>query len=186
EQELPIPAAERGNGPPRAAGPVAGPPYRPTLGDGGRQPLHQSGRAGPGGCHGPEGDPLGGKPGIDSRGGAEGLRHEDEDLGPPGRRDPAAGSAFSVRTARAGASRRGRPRDRGFEVVPGGEAVPMIEVRGVTKRFGSKCAVDRLDLEVRAGELFAFLGPNGAGKTTTIKMICGLLSPSAGTVPSGS
>ena len=53
----------------------------------------------------------------------------------------------------------------------------MIELRGVTKRFGAKCAVDRLDLEVRAGELFAFLGPNGAGKTTTIKMICGLLAP---------
>ena len=61
----------------------------------------------------------------------------------------------------------------------------MIEVRGVTKRFGSRCAVDGLDLEVRPGELFAFLGPNGAGKTTTIKMICGLLSPSSGTVRVG-
>jgi ABC-2 type transport system ATP-binding protein len=61
----------------------------------------------------------------------------------------------------------------------------MIELCGVTKRFGSKCAVDRLDLEVRPGELFAFLGPNGAGKTTTIKMICGLLSPNAGTVRVG-
>ncbi|MHB1557860.1 MAG: ABC transporter ATP-binding protein [Isosphaeraceae bacterium] len=61
----------------------------------------------------------------------------------------------------------------------------MIEVRGVTKRFGSKCAVDRLDLEVRAGELFAFLGPNGAGKTTTIKMICGLLAPTEGIVRIG-
>ncbi len=61
----------------------------------------------------------------------------------------------------------------------------MIEVRGVTKRFGSKCAVDRLDLEVRSGELFAFLGPNGAGKTTTIKMICGLLAPTAGIVRVG-
>jgi ABC-2 type transport system ATP-binding protein len=61
----------------------------------------------------------------------------------------------------------------------------MIELRGVTKRFGSKCAVDGLDLEVRPGELFAFLGPNGAGKTTTIKMICGLLAPNAGTVRIG-
>ncbi len=61
----------------------------------------------------------------------------------------------------------------------------MIEVRGVTKRFGARCAVDRLDLEVRSGELFAFLGPNGAGKTTTIKMICGLLSPSSGVVRIG-
>jgi ABC-2 type transport system ATP-binding protein len=61
----------------------------------------------------------------------------------------------------------------------------MIEVRRVTKRFGAKCAVDKLDLEVRAGELFAFLGPNGAGKTTTIKMICGLLAPSEGIVRVG-
>ena len=58
----------------------------------------------------------------------------------------------------------------------------MIELRGVTKLFGAKRAVDNLDLSVRAGELFAFLGPNGAGKTTTIKMVCGLLSPSSGVV----
>jgi ABC-2 type transport system ATP-binding protein len=61
----------------------------------------------------------------------------------------------------------------------------MIELRGVTKNFGSKRAVDQLDLMVHAGELFAFLGPNGAGKTTTIKMICGLLTPTAGTVRVG-
>lgn len=58
----------------------------------------------------------------------------------------------------------------------------MIELRGVCKSFGSKRAVDNLDLTVQPGELYAFLGPNGAGKTTTIKMICGLLRPSAGTV----
>jgi ABC-2 type transport system ATP-binding protein len=61
----------------------------------------------------------------------------------------------------------------------------MIDLSGVTKTFGVKRAVDRLDLHVRAGELFAFLGPNGAGKTTTIKMVCGLLSPSEGTVRVG-
>ena len=61
----------------------------------------------------------------------------------------------------------------------------MIELRGVTKTFGAKRAVDGLDLEVRAGELFAFLGPNGAGKTTTIKMVCGLLAPTRGTVRVG-
>ena len=61
----------------------------------------------------------------------------------------------------------------------------MIELRGVSKTYGSKRAVDQLDLHVRAGELFAFLGPNGAGKTTTIKMVCGLLRPSAGTVTVG-
>ncbi|WP_337175518.1 ABC transporter ATP-binding protein [Paludisphaera sp.] len=58
----------------------------------------------------------------------------------------------------------------------------MIELRGVGKSFGTKRAVDGLDLTVRPGELFAFLGPNGAGKTTTIKMICGLLRPSEGEV----
>jgi ABC-2 type transport system ATP-binding protein len=62
----------------------------------------------------------------------------------------------------------------------------MIDLSGVSKLFGTKRAVDRLDLHVRAGELFAFLGPNGAGKTTTIKMVCGLLAPSAGTVRVGS
>jgi ABC-2 type transport system ATP-binding protein len=61
----------------------------------------------------------------------------------------------------------------------------VIELRGVTKLFGTKRAVDRLDLTVHAGELYAFLGPNGAGKTTTIKMICGLLAPTAGTVRVG-
>jgi ABC-2 type transport system ATP-binding protein len=61
----------------------------------------------------------------------------------------------------------------------------MIELDGVTKAFGSRRAVDRLDLHVRAGELFAFLGPNGAGKTTTIKMVCGLLRPTSGIVKVG-
>jgi ABC-2 type transport system ATP-binding protein len=61
----------------------------------------------------------------------------------------------------------------------------MIELCGVTKTFGPKKAVDRLDLNVRAGELFAFLGPNGAGKTTTIKMVCGLLAPTSGVVRVG-
>ncbi|HEX4590570.1 MAG TPA: ABC transporter ATP-binding protein [Gemmataceae bacterium] len=61
----------------------------------------------------------------------------------------------------------------------------MIELLDVTKRYGSKLAVDRLSLTVAAGELFAFLGPNGAGKTTTIKMLCGLLFPTSGTVRVG-
>jgi ABC-2 type transport system ATP-binding protein len=58
----------------------------------------------------------------------------------------------------------------------------MIQLQGVTKLFGAKRAVDHLDLSVRPGELFAFLGPNGAGKTTTIKMCCGLLRPTSGTL----
>jgi len=61
----------------------------------------------------------------------------------------------------------------------------MIELLDVTKRYGTKLAVDRLSLTVAAGELFAFLGPNGAGKTTTIKMLCGLLFPTSGAVRVG-
>src|SRR5438093_5064200 len=61
----------------------------------------------------------------------------------------------------------------------------MIELIDVTKRYGTKLAVDRLTLRIAAGELFAFLGPNGAGKTTTIKLLCGLLFPTEGTVRVG-
>lgn len=61
----------------------------------------------------------------------------------------------------------------------------MIELTNVTKRYGPKVAVQNLNLSVPAGELFAFLGPNGAGKTTTIKMLCGLLFPTEGTVTVG-
>ncbi len=56
----------------------------------------------------------------------------------------------------------------------------MFVTEGLTKRYGDLIAVDRLNLQVGAGELFGFLGPNGAGKTTTIKMLVGLLRPSAG------
>jgi len=58
----------------------------------------------------------------------------------------------------------------------------MIELKSLTKKYGDYKAVDDLNLLVRKGEIFGFIGPNGAGKTTTIKMIGGLLAPSAGTV----
>jgi ABC-2 type transport system ATP-binding protein len=61
----------------------------------------------------------------------------------------------------------------------------LIELNEVTKKYGTKTAVDRLSLSIEAGELFAFLGPNGAGKTTTIKLMCGLLFPTSGTVKVG-
>ena len=56
-----------------------------------------------------------------------------------------------------------------------------IDVTGVTKRFGSKTVVNAIDLRVRRGEIYGFLGPNGSGKTTFIRMLCGLLTPDAGT-----
>ena len=56
----------------------------------------------------------------------------------------------------------------------------MIEVDGLTKRFGKFTAVDQVSFQVRKGEIFGFLGPNGAGKTTTIRMLCTLLRPTEG------
>ena len=55
-----------------------------------------------------------------------------------------------------------------------------IQARGLTKRFDGFTAVDSIDFEVRRGEIFGFLGPNGSGKTTTIRMLLGLLHPTAG------
>ena len=56
----------------------------------------------------------------------------------------------------------------------------LIRFEGATKRYGEKTALDRLDLEIPAGALFALVGPNGAGKTTAIGLLTGLLAPSSG------
>ena len=61
----------------------------------------------------------------------------------------------------------------------------MIRTRALIKNYGSLRAVDGLDLEIAQGEFFAFLGPNAAGKTTTIKMLSGLLKPTAGSIEIG-
>src|SRR5215213_6633890 len=55
-----------------------------------------------------------------------------------------------------------------------------IDVAGVTKKFGDKTVVNGIDLQVKRGEIYGFLGPNGSGKTTFIRMLCGLLTPDAG------
>lgn len=58
----------------------------------------------------------------------------------------------------------------------------IIEIRNLTKRFGARIAVNRLDLVVEQGDIFGFVGPNGAGKTTTIRMMASLLKPDSGDI----
>src|SRR5262244_337029 len=62
---------------------------------------------------------------------------------------------------------------------------PMIEVEGLTKRFGAFTAVDHISFTVGKGSIFGFLGPNGSGKTTVIRMLCGILQPTEGTARIG-
>jgi ABC-2 type transport system ATP-binding protein len=65
--------------------------------------------------------------------------------------------------------------------MPAPADAPAIAVNGLTRRFGDFLAVDDVSFDVRPGEIFGFLGANGAGKSTTIRMLCGLLRPTAGT-----
>jgi len=58
---------------------------------------------------------------------------------------------------------------------------PVVRTESLTKRFGDLFAVDRLDIEVREGEVFGFIGPNGAGKTTTLRLLSALIAPTSGT-----
>jgi ABC-2 type transport system ATP-binding protein len=60
------------------------------------------------------------------------------------------------------------------------DADVIIDVRGLSKRYGARTVVDKVDLQVRRGMIYGFLGPNGSGKTTTIRMLCGLLTPDEG------
>ncbi|PKH45232.1 daunorubicin resistance protein DrrA family ABC transporter ATP-binding protein, partial [Dehalococcoides mccartyi] len=59
--------------------------------------------------------------------------------------------------------------------------IPAIETLDLSRSYGQLLAVDKLNLNIRKGELFALLGPNGAGKSTTINMLCCLLKPTSGT-----
>src|SRR6056297_508278 len=58
----------------------------------------------------------------------------------------------------------------------------MIDIKGLTKKYGDLLAVDTLDLRINKGEVFGFLGPNGAGKTTTINSILGMIKPTDGDI----
>jgi ABC-2 type transport system ATP-binding protein len=99
------------------------------------------------------------------------IRRKGADRGVRARREPTAPSAPIPPTAPTAP----RPPTSGE-----GRATAPIRTLGLTKEYGDLVAVDSLDLEVRAGEIFGLLGQNGAGKTTTILMLLGLTEPSAG------
>jgi ABC-2 type transport system ATP-binding protein len=62
------------------------------------------------------------------------------------------------------------------------DGAPPVEVRGLAKRYGELMAVDGVDITVRTGDVYGYLGPNGAGKTTSLRMMLGLITPTAGSV----
>ncbi|MGD0207308.1 MAG: ABC transporter ATP-binding protein [Verrucomicrobiota bacterium] len=61
-----------------------------------------------------------------------------------------------------------------------GDPAFVIDVQGITKRFGNRTVVNNIPMQVRRGEIYGFLGPNGSGKTTFLRMLCGLLRPDGG------
>src|SRR5439155_804343 len=102
-------------------------------------------------------------------------------------------SGRGARARRSGGPRRRRAQLRGGGAARHGVdaararrggvmAGPIIRTRGLTKRFGTFTAVDDLSIEVAAGSIFAFLGANGSGKSTTIRMLIGLIRPTAGAI----
>jgi putrescine transport system ATP-binding protein len=66
--------------------------------------------------------------------------------------------------------------------APGAADVPLLRIEGVTKQFGPFRAVDKLSLDIRAGEFFALLGPSGCGKTTLLRMLAGFETPDEGRI----
>ena len=102
---------------------------------------------------------------------------------PPRLRDAREHPRRAARAAprRAGAGAHPRAGPRGDRPAVTNDGAPVIEAHALTRRFGSLTAVDAVDLEVRRGEIFGCLGPNGSGKSTLMRMLLGLLRPSAGT-----
>src|SRR5207248_7121820 len=100
-----------------------------------------------------------------------GARHRTRDDGP-----------LHARRGHLHGARLGRARSRegcGARVV---RALPPVEVRGLVKRYGDLLAVAGVDLTVEVGDVYGYLGPNGAGKTTSLRMMLGLIRPTAGSV----
>src|SRR6476619_7575530 len=87
-----------------------------------------------------------------------------------------------------------RPRNQELQLMITDEAIapapiaekqagtPLVQVEGISKKFGDFTAVNNISFQVNHREIFGFLGPNGAGKSTTIKMICTLLAPTGGRI----
>src|SRR5713226_4376085 len=73
-------------------------------------------------------------------------------------------------------------RNRKFGAIPGPAAVPGIELRGVSKKYGHHTALQPTELQIRDGEFFCLLGPSGCGKTTTLNLIGGFVAPTSGTI----
>ncbi len=77
-------------------------------------------------------------------------------------------------------AKRARSEPQASEGGPPQKVELAIEARGLTRRFGDLVAVNQVDLAIPRAQIYGFLGPNGSGKTTTIRMLCGLLRPTAG------
>jgi branched-chain amino acid transport system ATP-binding protein len=75
--------------------------------------------------------------------------------------------------------------DASSRIVPGGDAAPMLQVRGLTKRFGGLVAVSDVDFDIPRRKVVSIVGPNGAGKTTLFNLISGVIKPDAGSVAFG-
>ncbi len=89
------------------------------------------------------------------------------------------GAPFSASAGPADGSHAG-PFPPDARAAPSDSGELVIDVHGLTKRFGGRVIVDHFDMRVHRGRIYGFLGPNGSGKTTTIRMLCGLLTPDEG------
>ncbi|WP_082480495.1 ABC transporter ATP-binding protein [Agreia sp. Leaf283] len=102
----------------------------------------------------------------------------------PAQTDPAQTAPAQTSSAHAGPAQTSPAQADPAQVLPPVKDAhgPALEIRGLTKRFGAKVAVDNLSLTVPSGSFYGLVGPNGAGKTTTLSMATGLMRPDAGDI----